>query len=642
MIKLNQLTLRRGAKVLLNQTNLTLLSHEHVGLIGRNGSGKSSLFAMLRGEIAPDGGNAATPPLSRISWVAQETPALPTPAEQYVVEGDSVLFALQERINTEEDGMMLSELFTQFEELGGHDVLPRARKLLAGLGFAQDELQNPVATFSGGWRMRLNLARALMQPADCLLLDEPTNHLDLDTINWLEKWIQDYTGLVVIISHDREFLDTTVKTIVHIDGQQLVRYTANYSGFEHQRAERLNLITAAERKNAEKRASLTHFIERFGAKASKAKQAQSRVKQLEKMTSAAPKPPEDIVHIHFFTPDRLPDPVLEIDQADCGYSASAPILRKAHCILRPGERIAVLGRNGAGKSTLIKTLTTEIALLSGERREGKGIRIGYFAQHQIDTLDPEATPLESMKRGDKQGKEQAHRNFLASFGFKGDMATSPIGPMSGGERSRLALALIAYTKPNILILDEPTNHLDLDARDSLTDALVSFEGNIILVSHDRSLIRATADSLWLVADGRLQDFEGDLDDYKDWLAAADKQAKKDAKTDKAAPLLAALPATKSAASNTALPANAVLNSNFAASAKKPVNKNLQTRIAKLEQKIAAQKEALATVNAALSDPTFYTKDPAKASDMGFQHAELSREIEGLEEQWLEMQMEAEG
>jgi ATP-binding cassette, subfamily F, member 3 len=644
MIRLENITLARGSKTVLEKTSLTVFDGERVGLVGRNGAGKSSLFALLLKQLDADSGQVATPSLERMAWVAQEVEALPIAAELFVLEGDVVLHAIQQQIDAcyenGGDEHLIGDLYEQFEHAGGHTALANARKLLAGLGFSQSELTNSVASFSGGWRMRLNLARALMQQSDALLLDEPTNHLDLDAIVWLEQWLASYPGMVFVISHDRDFLDATVKTIVHVDQKVLNRYTGNYSSFEGQYAMRMLQASSAQQKTDMRRAELTNFIDRFGAKASKAKQAQSRVKMLQRLQDAPTFVHEDAPQFRFVQPETTPATPLSLIGGNCGYEPVSPILKNVTLELRAGERIGLLGRNGAGKSTLIKTLCDTLPLLAGERFEGKGLVVGYFAQHQIDTLDPGSTPLEALRRMFKNDREQTLRNLLASYGFKGELALQVIDTLSGGERSRLALAMIAHTKPNVLVLDEPTNHLDLEAREALTTALASFEGTLIIVSHDRHMLRATADDLWLVAEGKVAPFEGDLDDYKVWLsknAKADKAEKdKAAKKNKAAAML------EPEAPKVELKVEKKLSAE-ARQAQAEQRKPLEKELKKLEVELGKLQASIAPLSAKLADGDFYTN--ASADDLAStlrEHQLQSKKIEALEAQWLDLEVALDG
>jgi len=517
MIRLKSLTLRRGTKVLLNRVELTLQPSSKTGIVGANGAGKSSFFALLRDEIHADEGDLEMPPRVAIAHVAQETPALPCSALDYVLDGDTELRKIEAEINAiaddDHDGMAHGELYARLDAIDGYTAPARAAKLLAGLGFSLEENAKPVSSFSGGWRMRLNLAQALMCRSDLLLLDEPTNHLDLETVVWLEEWLKSYQGMLLIISHDRDFLNSTVKQILHVDNAQLTVYTGTYEDFENQCAERLAQQAQAFDKQQRQIAHLESFITRFKAKASKAKQAQSRVKTLEKMEKIAAAHVDSPFNFSFREPDSSPNPLVHLEKAAAGYSIDKPILTQMNLSIDNSARLGLLGVNGAGKSTFIRALAGEQALLSGIRTEGKGLKIGYFAQHQLEYLRIDESPLWHMQKIDPTAREQELRNFLGGFNFQGPMALSSIAPFSGGEKARLALALLIWQKPNLLLLDEPTNHLDIEMREALTFALQDFNGALIVVSHDRHILRATVDDFWLIEDGRIAPFDGDLDDY---------------------------------------------------------------------------------------------------------------------------------
>jgi len=527
MIRLQQLSLMRGTKPLFEQSDLTINPGEKVGLIGTNGSGKSTLFAMLRNELHPNAGDIDFPKQWRVAHVAQETPALERTALDSVIDGDTTLRALESELAEIEakgeaaDGHRIGELHAMLADADAYTARSRAEQLLIGLGFSGTQFENPVASFSGGWRMRLNLAQALMCPSDLLLLDEPTNHLDLDAILWLENWLKNYAGTMIVISHDRDFLDGVTNVIVHIDERKLKRYSGNYSAFERQRVAQLELAQAILEQQQRKRAHLQSFIDRFKAKATKAKQAQSRVKALARMEELAPLRAAAEFSFEFREPERAPNPLLVLDKVDAGYVDESGeekiIVHGIEFALQAGQRIGLLGVNGAGKSTLIKTIAGDIAPLHGVARLGKGLVVGYFAQHQLEMLRHDDSPLMHLMRIAPDVREQELRNFLGSFNFPGDMVKSPIAPFSGGEKARLALALIVWQRPNLLLLDEPTNHLDLETREALTEALAQFDGTLLLVSHDRHLLRATTDEFLIVANGQLKSFDGDLDDYRDWL-----------------------------------------------------------------------------------------------------------------------------
>jgi ATP-binding cassette subfamily F protein 3 len=524
MIQFSDVSLMRGSKVLLRDANAVVYPGHKAGLIGANGCGKSTLFALIKGELHTEQGDFNIPKNWQIVSVAQETPAVERSALDYVIDGDKQYRKLQAQLATAEEahnGEQIALLHGSLEQVGAYDIDARASTILAGLGFANDVMKNPVSAFSGGWRMRLNLAQALLCHSDLLLLDEPTNHLDLDAVIWLEKWLQRYTGTLMLISHDKSFLDSTVNEIISVESQQLVSYTGNYDAYEKQRAERLRLQSLQYSKQQDQIAHLESFINRFGAKASKAKQAQSRVKQLAKMETLLPVMAASEFSFKFFTPPKLPNPLIKMEQVKVGYGDTI-ILEKLHLNLVPGSRIGLLGKNGAGKSTLIKLLAGEISPIEGLYETSAGLRIGYFAQHQLEFLRGEDSAIAHMQRLDKKATEQSLRDYLGGFGFRGDNALSKVEPMSGGEKARLVLALTVYQKPNLLLLDEPTNHLDLDMRHALNIALQGFEGAMVLISHDRFLLTSVCDDFYLVDSKQVQAFDGDLDDYKDWILKGDK------------------------------------------------------------------------------------------------------------------------
>ena len=524
MINLRDVTLRRGAKVVLEGASVTLNPGEKIGLVGRNGAGKSSLFFALSGRLESDAGEVEVPPHWRVGEVAQHMPETDQGATDFVLEGDLVLMAAQAALEAAEaahDGHAMAEAHAALEEAGRFDARSRAQTLLMGLGFSVEQLDAPVNSFSGGWRMRLQLARALMCPAELLLLDEPTNHLDLDALVWLEAWLQRHPATLLVISHDREFLDAVTKVTLHLEDAQLSRYGGNYSAFEGMRAERLVLQQAAFDRQQERMAQLQRFIDRFKAKASKAKQAQSRVKALARMEKLAPVLTASDFSFDFRDPATVPNPMVSLRELHCGYGQQV-VVRGVQRSVLAGQRIGILGANGQGKSTFIKTLVGQIEALGGSKVEGKGLAIGYFAQQEMDLLHDDDTPLQIMVRWARErgpdAREQELRDFLGQFRFTGDQVLQAVGTLSGGERARLVLAMIVWQRPNLLVLDEPTNHLDLQTRQALSMALNGFEGSVLLVSHDRALLREVCDEFWLVAGGRLQPFEGDLDDYQQWLA----------------------------------------------------------------------------------------------------------------------------
>jgi ATP-binding cassette subfamily F protein 3 len=606
LIRLSGVSLRRGAKLLLEQTDLALNPGEHAGLIGANGSGKSSLFALLRDELHADKGEVDLPRHWRIAHVAQETPALERPAVDYVIDGDRQLRALEERLRQAEkanDGTLMGELHAALADADVYTARPRAEALLLGLGFSPEDLDQPVSTFSGGWRMRLNLAQALMMPSELMLLDEPTNHLDLDAIIWLEEWLRRYPGTLVIISHDRDFLDAVVKAIVHIDQRKLRRYSGDYSSFEEQRAQQVVLTQNLIEKQTRERAHLQSFIDRFRAKATKARQAQSRMKMLAKMEDLAPLHVAAPFSFEFRDPERSPDPLLILEDVAAGYPQKT-VLSGVNLSLRAGERIGLLGVNGAGKSTLVKTIAGSLPALSGNVVFNKGVQVGYFAQHQVEMLRDDESPLWHLKRiADSRAREQDLRNYLGSFNFPGDMATGSVENFSGGEKARLALALIVWQKPNLLLLDEPTNHLDLETREALAVALAQFEGTLVLVSHDRHLLRATTDKLLIVAGGTLREFDGDLDDYRDWLL------KKDIPSREKKPAVEK-PKPK--------PAN-----------RKPNEQRIK-RLEELMSRLGAQK---ASIEQRLADPAVY-QDGEALKALLHDQAYVAKEIEQVEAEWL--------
>ena len=519
MLQLRQIDLRRGTRLLLAAADLCVYPGQKVGLVGANGCGKSSLFALIQGELHPDAGEVLVPPGWEIAHVAQQTPSGDQPAIELVMDGDRELRQVQRELLAAEaagDGLRQGELHARLEAIGGYTAESRAARLLHGLGFNPGEERRPVSSWSGGWRMRLGLARTLMCRSDLMLLDEPTNHLDLDAVIWLETWLRNYPGTLLLISHDRDFLDTIVRQIAHIEQGQLNFYTGNYSAFEALRAERLSQRQAAFVRQQQEISRIQGFVERFRAKATKARQAQSRIKALERMERIAPAHVDSPFHFAFRAPPSLPRPLLTLDEGRAGYGDKI-ILDKVRLSLEPGDRIGLLGPNGAGKSTLIKVLAGQLPLASGHQGQAQGLRIGYFAQHQMDQLRPDDSPLRHLQRLAPEATEQALRGYLGGFDLAGDKALEPVAPFSGGEKARLALALVIWGRPNLLLLDEPTNHLDLEMREALGEALQDYEGALVVVSHDRHLLRVTVDQLLLVDAGRVAPFDGDLDDYPTWL-----------------------------------------------------------------------------------------------------------------------------
>ncbi|MCL2918386.1 ABC transporter ATP-binding protein [Shewanella litorisediminis] len=526
MITLSQAQLIRGSKVLLDEANLTIYPGHKVGLVGANGTGKSSLLALIMGKLSLDKGDIQVPREWRIASVAQETPALEVSALEYVLDGDVEFRELEaglRKAEADNDGHAIADLHGKLDAIGGYSIRARAGALLAGLGFSEEKQSVSVKSFSGGWRMRLNLAQALLCRSELLLLDEPTNHLDLDTMFWLEDWIKSYPGTLVLISHDRDFIDAIVDEIVHVENQKLNFYKGNYSTFERTRAERMAQQQVAFERQQRERAHMQSFVDRFRYKASKAKQAQSRLKALEKMTELLPAKADSKFYMEFREPASLPNPLVAMENVSVGYG-DTPILGKVHLNLVPGARIGLLGRNGAGKSTLIKLLASELKPLTGKYEPNPGLTIGYFAQHQLEYLHMDDSPLMHLQRLAPSHREQELRDFLGGFGFNGDMALSPVAPFSGGEKARLVLALLVWQRPNLLLLDEPTNHLDLEMRHALTLALQTFEGAMVIVSHDRHLLRLTCNDYYLVDAGQVSSFDGDLEDYHQWLLDAAKAA----------------------------------------------------------------------------------------------------------------------
>jgi len=541
MLVLNDITLRRGVKLVLDHASVTLQPGEKIGLVGRNGAGKSSLFALLTGKLQADGGEVQMPPRWQqpggMAEVAQDMPETAEGATDFVLAGDTPLRLAQERLAQAEaadDGHAIAEAHHAIQDAGGFDARARAQAMLMGLGFRSEQLDAPVNSFSGGWRMRLQLARALMCPAELMLLDEPTNHLDLDALVWLEAWLKRYPGMLIVISHDREFLDAITQVTLHLDNAKLTRYGGNYTTFEEMRAERMAQQQASYEKQQERIAHLQKFIDRFKAKATKAKQAQSRVKALARMEKLAPVLTASDFQFEFREPLSLPNPMLALSGLACGYRSDngreTTIVRGIERSVLAGQRIGILGANGQGKSTFVKTVAHELAPLAGTMTEGKGLAIGYFAQQELDLLSPADGPLMHLIRLARDvgppAREQELRDFLGSFRFTGDMVTQAVGTMSGGEKARLVLAMLVWQRPNLLLLDEPTNHLDLTTREALSMALNEFEGTVMLVSHDRALLREVCDEFWLVAGGALKPFDGDLDDYQRWLLDQSREAAK--------------------------------------------------------------------------------------------------------------------
>ena len=623
MIQFKNMTLARGVKVLVEGASFQLHPGHKVGLTGANGAGKSSLFALLRGELHAESGDLEMPPQWVIAHVAQETPALEDAAIEFVLDGDVELRSIELALVQAEanhEGEKVGELHARLSEIGGYAARARAAELLHGLGFSDADLARPVSAFSGGWRVRLNLARALMCRSDLLLLDEPTNHLDLDAVIWLEGWLKDYRGTLVLISHDRDFLDSIVNHIAHIEMQRLTLYRGGYSDFERQRAERLAQQQSLYERQQREVAHLHKYIDRFRAQATKARQAQSRIKALERMELISAAHVDSPFSFGFRDIQAAPDPLLVLDEASAGYNGQA-VLKDILLTLRPGERLGLLGRNGAGKSTLIKLLAGGLKPLTGKRIEGKDLNIGYFAQHQLEQLRPDESPLQHMLRLDPQTREQEHRNYLGGFDFRGDMASSPCAPFSGGEKSRLALALLIWTRPNLLLLDEPTNHLDLEMRHALTLALQEYEGGMVLVSHDRALLRATCDRFVLVADGAVQAFDGDLEDYREWLANQQKNEK----------------SAEQVIEEKTAPRNDRAQNKAERQARLAERRPLIKESEKLETDMANWQKEKSRLDERLADPALYVAaDKTELQKLLKRQAELAQSTEQAEERWLEI------
>ena len=640
MITLKNVTLRRSAKVLLDGATVTLNPGEKVGLVGRNGAGKSSLFSLLNGGLHEDAGEYYIPAQWRMGQVAQDMPETDQNATDFVIEGDTVLLAAREEVaasEATEDYDRMAHAYTGLHDAGEYDAPSRAQALILGLGFKTSELENPVNSFSGGWRMRLQLARALMCPSDLLLLDEPTNHLDLDALVWLEAWLKKYEGTMLVISHDREFLDAVTNVTLHIDAGKLVRYGGNYSKVEDLRSEQMALQQGAYSKQQDKIAHLQKFIARFKAKASKAKQAQSRVKALDRMEKIAPLLSEADFTFEFKEPANLPNPMLSMSGISVGYSAPADapegtqpttIVRNISKSVLAGQRIGILGANGQGKSTLVKTIARDLAILDGEITEGKGLNIGYFAQQELDVLRPADNPLEHMIRlvkdmtaggkiAGQATREQDLRSFLGTFNFGGDMVKQAVGSMSGGEKARLVLCMLVWQRPNLLLMDEPTNHLDLATREALSMALNEFEGTVMLVSHDRALLRAVCDEFWMVSRGGVEPFDGDLDDYQRYLLDEAKRQREEAKE-----------AAKPSNSKKAVVEAPIILAKTGTST--PVSQKTKRDIQQVEDRLAQlNKEGGALETKLATNP-----HPTEIAEAGKRLKAINEELQQLEDRWL--------
>lgn len=629
----------RGSKYLLENASASIFPGQKVGIIGRNGCGKSTLFAAIKGEIAPELGSLTVPRNFKISAVSQQTPSLDISALDYVKQGDkdlTELLAQKEKAYAENNGEKIALIEDKLGIAGVWTIDSRAKILLHGLGFTEDEMQKAVKEFSGGWRMRLNLAQALIYKSDVLLLDEPTNHLDLDTIIFLENYLKSFEGTILCISHDRDFLDTFCSHILHFESNHLVMYTGNYSDYERLRAERIKNEKANRRREEASLAHMQDFVERFRYKASKAKQAQSMLKAIDRLKLTAVTQEESPYHIKFADPERTVDIIADLKELDCGYSENDIILKKVNLMLIAGDRIGLLGRNGQGKSTLIKTLCSVLKPVHGTVTLGKGIKIGYFAQHELDQLSGQMSALDHLRAIDHNAKEKDLRTFLGSFSFSGDKATQKVEDMSGGEQARLALAIVAYQKPNLLLLDEPTNHLDLDMREALSLALSTYKGALILVSHDRHLLEAIADKLWLIDDGNVSEFNGDLNDYQEFLNKKNREYKEKLNEKTQKQPNQNLVSEKAKAQTYKTKEQKKLEAQ-----KRQSLRPLKLEIEKLEKQMEKIKKSLADIDTTLSDLELYSKEPEKVEILSIERAKLSDELDECEIAWIEKQDELE-
>lgn len=632
MIVFSSLQIRRGVRVLLDNANATINPGQKIGLVGKNGCGKTTLLSLLKGDLQAEAGNVSYPSTWAMAWVNQETPALDVPAIDYVIDGDREYRALERRLqkaNESNDGHAIALIHGQLDAINAWSIQSRAATLLNGLGFSQQQLNEPVKSFSGGWRMRLNLAQALICRSDLLLLDEPTNHLDLDAVIWLEKWLKSYSGTLILISHDRDFLDPIVGKILHIEQEKIFEYSGNYSSFETQRATKLAQQQALFEGQQAKIAHLQSFIDRFKAKATKAKQAQSRVKMLERMELVAPAHLDNPFHFEFRQPESLPNPLLSMEKVSAGYGDKV-ILNDIKLNLIPGSRIGLLGRNGAGKSTLIKLLAGELEPLQGKMALSKGIKLGYFAQHQLEFLRSDESALQHLARLAPKETEQKLRDYLGGFGFHGDKVTDACGQFSGGEKARLVLSLLVWQRPNLLLMDEPTNHLDLDMRQALTQALISFEGAIVVVSHDRHLLRSTTDDLYLVHDGHVEPFEGDLDDYQQWLVDQNRQENQTNKDQQNQ--------NKESALTTNLSAQDKKEQKRKEAEFRQQTQPLRKKLTALESKMDKFTQELANIESALSESDIY--DASRKNELSdYLHRQniTKSALEDVEMEWMELQ-----
>ena len=659
MIALQDITIMRGTKVLIEGASATILQGQKVGIIGRNGCGKSTLFAAIQGELVPDLGTIGIPKNLKIATVAQKTPALPTPAIEYVMQGDKTVSSLLSRRDAAyaaNDGEKIALIEDELGMAGFWTLKARAGSLLFGLGFGPDELEKPIAEFSGGWRMRLNLAQALIYQSDLLLLDEPTNHLDLDTVLFLQNFLKNYEGTLLCISHDRDFLDSFADHILHFEEHKIMLYPGNYSAYEKIRAERIRAQKAARKKEEAILAHMQSFVERFRYKSSKAKQAQSLLKAIDRMQLTAVTQEESPFSFSFPEPERTPQVIASLKELDAGYQVSSAdlvdsdgpmahhagtgpevVLKKVNLELLSGDRIALLGKNGQGKSTLIKTLVGDLAPLSGEVVVGKGIKIGYFAQHELESLNEDQDAMWHLYRINPDAKEKDLRTFLGSFAFSGDKVFDKVGTMSGGEQARLALALIAYQKPNLLLLDEPTNHLDLEMREALSVALASYSGALVLVSHDRHLVEAIADKLWLVDSGKVSEFAGDLNDYQEYLLRKAREFREAQQAAAAEAQGKVMGAPSQSVSSYKTKEQKQLEAQ-----KRAALRPLKLKIEANEKKMASIEKRLATIDERMADSSLYEdSNKGELEKLILERAELNNDKETLEEEWLMLNDELE-
>jgi len=639
MLKFSNLSLRRGVQLLFQDVNITIHPRQKVGITGGNGCGKSSLFALINQSLHADSGDFFIPQNWVLAHVAQETPSTERPAIEYVIDGDEELRSIElaltqanEDEQTHKQGELLGKLYAQLEEVDGYTANSRAAQLLSGLGFTQSQLDNPVNSFSGGWRMRLNLAKALMCRSDLLLLDEPTNHLDLDAVLWLEEWLKKYQGTLLLISHDRDFLDSVMTHIAHIEHQSMTIYSGNYSQFERVRAEQLAQQQVLYERQQQEIKHIQSFVDRFKAKATKAKQAQSRVKTLEKMELITQAHVDSPFHFEFHAPEKIPNPLISLDDIKLGYSSNSgdvtTILEHVHINLQPGSRIGLLGHNGAGKSTFIKLLANELTAQSGRVERSSELRIGYFAQHQLEQLHPDDTPMEHFQRLDKRASEQSLRNHLGGFGFSGDKVESKIAPFSGGEKARLVFATLVYQKPNLLLLDEPTNHLDLDMRHAISLALQEFEGAMVIVSHDRHLLRSVSDEFYLVADKKVSAFKGDLEDYRNWIKEQKRQEIQ------VAQIVTAVDSDNSSQTKK--------EKKRAEAEKRKQLQPLHNKLKKLEKDLEKLSKEKETIETFLADPLIYEEsEKQRLKDLLQQQSKISQSLESVEEEWMQVSEELE-